>query len=132
MNVTDLRRERIPVLWSTVRETDRQTDRQTEQWPKISIVTQMGMWSNRVSADVNVPAAVLGDLRKTTIQVSNWILTPIQPDRTSKSRGLARVRPVGKITLMAQSLHWEKIAVLITRQMSSVLFPFSLVFSVFF
>ena len=31
MNVTDLRRERIPVLWSTVRETDRQTDRQTEQ-----------------------------------------------------------------------------------------------------
>ena len=31
MNVTDLRRERIPVLWSTVRETDRQTDRQTDR-----------------------------------------------------------------------------------------------------
>ena len=80
-----------------------------------------------MSADVNVPAAVLGHLWKTTIQVSNWILSPLQPDRTSKSRGLARVRRVGEIMLMAQSLHWEKIAVLITRQMSSVFFPFSLV-----
>ena len=73
MNVWDLRRERIPVLWSTVRERETDTERgrergrEREQWPKISVVTLMGMGSNRVSADVNVLAAVLGHLRKTTI-----------------------------------------------------------------